>query len=152
MTHDCTWDEKTGRPVTKLDRELDDVLQTKDNLEYVDISLITKEVIRPSDAIASSTFILELDTGTRSNFGRVKDKTLKAIGLSRIPPSDADEKSTISGITLDIRMSKMEEELSSMSDMLKILVCRTNTGNRETHTNISQQEAEDTSIPPEIGV
>ena len=39
--HDCTLDEETGRPLTKLDRELYDILQSGEELDYVDISLIT---------------------------------------------------------------------------------------------------------------
>ena len=57
IIHACTWDKETGRPVTKLDRELDGILQTGDDLDYVEISLITKKVIRPSDTIASKSFI-----------------------------------------------------------------------------------------------
>ena len=32
LIHECTWDEKTGRLLTKLDRELDDILKTGENL------------------------------------------------------------------------------------------------------------------------
>ena len=39
--HDCTLDEETCRPLTKLDRELYDILQSGEELDYVDISLIT---------------------------------------------------------------------------------------------------------------
>ena len=98
--HDCTWDEKTGRPLTKLDRELDAILRTGDDLDYVDISLITQETARPSDAIASDTFIPQLDTNTVSTFGTVKDKTTKTVGLSKNHAIDVDDKSILSGITL----------------------------------------------------
>ena len=104
------------------------------------ISLITKEVIRPNDAVTSNAFIPELDAHTNSTFGTVKDETPKEARLSRISSLDADIKSTILGITIDSRISKMEEEFSSMLDMLNILVGKTNTGNTETHPNISQQE------------
>ena len=55
--HDCTWDEETGRPVTKLDRELDNILQLGDDLDYIDMSLVTQEPTRPSEATTSDTFI-----------------------------------------------------------------------------------------------
>ena len=55
--HDCTWDEETGRPLTKLDRELDDILQSGEDLDYVDMSLITEQITRPSAATTSNTFI-----------------------------------------------------------------------------------------------
>ena len=106
--HDCTWDEETGRPITKLNRELDDILQSVKDLDYVDISLITQETARPSDASASDTFIPQLDTNTVSTFGTVKEKNTKTHDV------DVDDKSILSGITLDSCMSKM--------DMLKILV------------------------------
>ena len=133
--HDCTWDEETGRPLTKLDRELDDILQSGEYLDYVDISLITQETVRPSDTKASDTFIPQLDTNTVSTFGTVKEKAKKAAGLSKTHDVDTDDKSILSGITLDSRMSKMEVEFSSMSDMLKILVGRSNTGIAGTHPN-----------------
>ena len=61
IIHEWTWDKKIGRPVTKLDRELEDILQKGDDLDYADISLITKEVIRPSDVVVSNNFTPELD-------------------------------------------------------------------------------------------
>ena len=45
----------------------------------------------------------------------------------------------------------MEEELSSMSGTLKILVGRTNTGNMDTYPIISQ-EAGGTAVLPATGV
>jgi len=148
--HQCTWDEETGRPLTKLDRELDDILQSGEDLDYVDISLITQETERPSDAITSDTFIPELDTNTVSTFGTVKEKTAKTTRLSKNHGVDADDKSTLSGITLDSRMSKMEVEFSSMSDMLKILVGRSNTGIAGTHPN-TNQDAGGTVVSPARG-
>ena len=120
--HDCTWDEETGRPLTKLDRELDAILQSGEDLDYVDMSLITEQITRPSEATTSNTFIPQLDTNTVSTFGTVKDRTTRTIGLSRSQDVNTDNKSILSGITLDSRMSKMESEFSSMADMLKILV------------------------------
>ena len=76
--HECTWDEKTGRPQTKLDSKLDDVLQTRDDLNYADISMIEKTT-RPSDTIISNTFIPALDTNIVSTFGTVKDTAKTAI-------------------------------------------------------------------------
>ena len=87
-----------------MDWELDDILQTGDDIDYVDISLITKETARPNDAIASNTFIPELD----------RDTTMKVVGLSRNYIVDIDEKSIFSCTTLDSRMSKMENNFSSI--------------------------------------
>ena len=149
--HDCTWDEETGRPLTKLDRELDDILQSGEDLDWVDISLITQETSRPSDAITSDTFIPQLDTNTVSTFGTVKEKPTKTAGLLKTQDADTDDKSILSGITLDSRMSKMEVEFSSMSDMLKILVGRSNTGIAGTHPN-TNQDAGGTVVSPAKGL
>lgn len=51
---------------------------------------------------------------------------------------DVDDKLILSRITLDSRMSKMEEEFSSISHMLKILVGRSNIGNHDTYLTASQ--------------
>ena len=68
LIHDCTWDKETDRPLSKLDRELDDILQSGEDLDYVDISLITQETARPSDAIASNTFIPQLECICQKTF------------------------------------------------------------------------------------
>ena len=99
--HECTWDEETGRPLTKLDRELDDILQTGDDLDYLDITMITNEDIRPSDVVTTETFIPVLDNNSVSTFGTVKDKNTETKGLYKSPIIDADGKSILSGITLD---------------------------------------------------
>ena len=149
--HDCTWDEESGRPLTKLDRELDDILQSGEDLDWVDISLITQETSRPSDAITSDTFIPQLDTNTVSTFGTVKEKPTKTAGFLKTQDADTDDKSILSGITLDSRMSKMEVEFSGMSDMLKILVGRSNTGIAGTHPN-TNQDAGGTVVSPAKGL
>ena len=114
------------------------------------MSLVTQEPTRPSEATTSDTFIPQLDTNTVSTFGTVKDTTTRTIGLTRTQEDDADDKSILSRITLDSRMSKMETEFSSMSDMLKILVDRSNTGMTETHPN-TIQDAGDTTVSPAKG-
>ena len=107
LIHKCTQDEETGRPLTKLDRELDDILKIDDDLDYVDITLITKEETRPNEAIASTIFVPELDDNTVSTFGTVKDTTTKAIELSKTQRIDDDERSILSRITLESCMSKI---------------------------------------------
>lgn len=91
-----------------------------------------------------------MDTNTVSTFGTVKEKTTKTAGLSKTQDVDTDDKSILSGITLDSRMSKMEVEFSGMSDMLKILVGRSNTGIAGTHPN-TNQEAGSTLVSPARG-
>ena len=151
LIHECTWDEETCRPLTKLDKELDDILKTDNELDYVDITLITKEETWPNEAIASKKIVLELGDNTVSTFGTVKDTTSKSIELSKTKIMYDDERSILSGITLDSRMSKMEEEFMSMTNMLKILVGWANTGNTDTHP-ITTQEVGDTVVLPAHGV
>ena len=116
----------------------------------MNISLITQETARPSDAIAPDTSIHQLDTSTVSTFGTVKEKTTKTGGLPKTHDVDIDEKFILSGITLDSRMSKIEVELSGMSDMLKILVGQSNTGIAGTHPN-TNQDAGGTIVSPARG-
>ena len=118
----CTWDEETDRSLTKLYKELDDILKSGNDLDYVDINLITKEETRPNEAIVSNIFVPELDDNTVSTFFTSKDTTTKAIGLSRTQIIDDVERSILSGITLDSCMSKMEDKFTSMTNMLPILV------------------------------
>ena len=54
---DFTWDTDTGRPTSKLDRELDNILKDGEDLEFVDMSLVNKSDERPSSATLSNTFI-----------------------------------------------------------------------------------------------
>ena len=115
----------------------------------MDISLITQETARPSDTI-SDTLFPQLDTNTISTFGTVKEKIKRTAGLSKTHEVNLDDKSVLSGITLDSRMSKMEVEFSGMSDMLKILVGRSNTGIAGTHPN-TNQEAGGTVVSPARG-
>ena len=151
LIHECTWDEKTGRPLTRLDRELDDILKTGENLDYVDMTLLMTETERPNEAIASNTFIPQLDTKSVSTFGTVKDTTPRTSGLTNTQVIDVDEKSALLGITLDSLISVMEKELSSMSDMLRILVSRVNNGSTDTHPTTTQ-EAGSTMVSPARGV
>lgn len=75
---EVTWDPETGRPLSKLDRELDDILEDGDTLEYVDISLITSTSSdRPSSVTPSCTFVPQLDSTSVSTFGTVAPPTTR---------------------------------------------------------------------------
>mmetsp|Transcript_11877 Transcript_11877/g.17373 ORF Transcript_11877/g.17373 Transcript_11877/m.17373 type:complete len:155 (+) Transcript_11877:999-1463(+) len=151
LIHECTWDEKTGKPLTKLDRELDDILKTGEDLDYVDMTLLMAETERPNETIASDTFIPQLDTNSVFTFGTVNDITPKTAGLTNTQVIDVEEKSALSGITLDSRISVMEQEFSSISDMLRILISRANNGSTDTHPTTTQ-EAGGTDASPVHGV
>ena len=40
VIQDTTWDDTLQRPVSKLDKELDDIITAGDAIEYVDIELL----------------------------------------------------------------------------------------------------------------
>lgn len=63
---------------------MDDILQTGNDLDYVDISMIEGKT-RPSDAITSNTFTPELDTNIVSTFGTVKNTTKRQYGQQEHP-------------------------------------------------------------------
>ena len=67
---EVTWDKATGRPLTKLDRELDDILDGGTKLDYVDLTLLQDEPEHPN--APSDTFIPQLDDTSISTFGTVK--------------------------------------------------------------------------------
>ena len=79
-----TWDPETDRLLSKLDRELDDILEDGASLEFVDISLITSPSSEcPASIAPSNTFVPRLDTDSVSTFGTVAlgQKRFSAVSL-----------------------------------------------------------------------
>ena len=120
---EVTWDEETGRPLTKLDRELDDILENGKNMDYVDLSLFTEVEDRP--VAPSNTFIPQLDAGSVSTFGTIRDThQANTASLSRKRSTASSASSVISAVTLDSRISTMESSFNKMETMLTLLVGR----------------------------
>ena len=139
---EVTWDEVTGRPLSKLDRELDNILQEGEDLEYVDMSLITREDERPSTATLSTTFIPHVDSESVSTFGTSSPYKVSTEGkLSQALTSyttNTDEHTAISDMTLDSRVLKMENKFDNIEELLHVLVDRTKIDIQATPPNISK--------------
>ena len=127
LIQEVTWDEKTGRPLTKLNRELDDILEKGSNMEYVDLTMLATIDERPDPHAPSNTFIPNLDSGSISTFGTVKTKKKQLPSLSRTRSTDTDSSTVFAEVTLDTlgsRVTNMETDFSDMKAMLQILVER----------------------------
>ena len=75
LINEVAWDEKTGRPLSRLDQELDNILEVVDFLDYVSITLLTSPAERPTIVAASATFTPQLDTQLFSTFGTIPSVT-----------------------------------------------------------------------------
>ena len=148
---EVTWDEVTGRPLSKLDRELDSILQEGEDLEFVDMSLATIENERPSTAPLSNTFISHVDSESLSTFGTSSPyKTSTEGKLSYALASystNTDEHTAISEMTLNSRVQKMENKFDNIEELLHILVDRTKIDIQATPPNISKGAGTAKSVP-----
>ncbi len=142
---EVTWDSSTGRPLSKLDRELDDILKDGDDLEYVDMSLMDSLVERPASAPLSTTFIPQVDSESVSTFGTSPFKTPEGkYSRGFIPPKQhTDEATVMSEMTLDSRVLKIKNKFDNIEELLHTLVDRTKIDVQATPPNISKSaEAE----------
>ena len=121
---EITWDESTNRPISKLDRELDDILTEGDTLDFVDISLLTdSEPQRPDIVTPSDTFVPKLDTDSHSTFGTVKQHP-SAPSASLKNPAAPDNATVISEMTMDTRITNMESRFADIDSMLRVLISK----------------------------
>ena len=96
-----TWDEETSYPFTKLDRELDDMLDNG-NMDYVDLTTLAE--VEDCHHAPSNTFIYQLDAGSGSTFGTITDSPrAKIASLSRKKLANSTASTVISETTLDSR-------------------------------------------------
>ena len=125
---EVTWDPDTGRPLSKLDRELDDILQDGETLEYVDISLLTSTNERPTSVPASDTFVPQLDTTSVSTFGTATpQRQTKASATINTPATpDTDTTTVVSSMTMETKMSHLETRFDKIEDILHALVGKAN--------------------------
>ena len=126
---EVTWDPETGRPLSKLDRELDDILQNGESLEYVDILLLTNETERPATA-PSDTFVPQLDTTSVSTFGTLSPSRPQKSSATISPPTspDTDNATTVSAMTMETKMSQLESRFDNIEAMLHTLVGKASIG------------------------
>ena len=117
-----TWDEKTGRPISQLDLELDGILNEDDTLDIVDLTIIKDNDVINTPPRISNSFIPKLDDNTVSTFGE----------SPLISPSSSKDKSersrfndtntTYSDVTIESRVTKMETSFNRMEDLLERIV------------------------------
>ena len=129
--NEVTWDDTTGRPLSKLDRELDDILEVGDALDYVDITHLTTPTERPTIVAASDTFIPQLDTASVSTFGTISPTARLEVAspVSHDSSLNHDNGTVVSAITVDSRFSSLETSFGNVEEMLRQLVSRTNLTN-----------------------
>lgn len=135
VIHDTTWDEDKQRPVSKLDKELDDILDAGDALEFVDIELIkTQEKPAAQSPAISDKFIPQLDNSSVSTFGTVPSRSpkLNRSDLAMINRCSSSTMSEVTEATMESRVSKMEEDCDEIKAMLRTLI---------SHKSISEKPA-----------
>ena len=116
------WGEK--RPVSKLDKELDDILDAEDALDYVDIELIKlHEKPATQSPSISNKFIPQLDNSSVSTFGTAPTTSpkLHKTGLALITGSSSTM-SEVTEATMESRVSKMEDDCVEIKNMLRTLI------------------------------
>ena len=124
IIHDTTWDEEKQRPVSMLDKELDDILDAGDALEYVDIELIKLQekpaALSPS---ISDKFIPQLDNSSVSTFGTAPSTSSKRTSTSlALVTGSSSTMSEVTEATMESRVSKMEEDCDEIKNMLRTLI------------------------------
>ena len=133
---DTSWDDDTGRPISKVDRELDTIIDMDDDLDYVDTSFLTSQntsapplapsseatkVFIPRSSPVPMQFVPLEDDDSVSTFGTTAYKS---------PPKDNppslrgsfDSSTVVSSITMESRVSQVESTLGDLKSMLQTLV------------------------------
>ena len=151
---ETTWD-KDNKPISKLDRELDAIIESDDNLNYVDMSYLQEQ----DSKLATSTnpftifepklteqapipFIPAVDDATVSTFGTMASRspgrsTNDGISIAKTTSSEASMVSIMS------RVSKVEENMGDMKNMLQqILSAQTNRTEKPTQASCNKKAGE----------
>lgn len=154
IIREVTWDSETGRPLSKLDRELDDIIEDGETLEFVDISLITNASSdRPSSAAPSNTFIPQLDSNSVSTFGTMSPERVKKPNVSISPTSTTENDTTtvVSGMTMETKMSHLESRFDKIEEILHALVGKATLSSSVTPPPTSPTAGAEQSVPANGG-
>ena len=120
--HDTIWDEEKDRPVSKLERELDEVLEAGDIIEFVDMSLVTEETSKTTaTSPISSKFVPVLDTCSISTFSTTPGATNHSNSISNSIALKGDSQTTVSDVTIESKISRLEEGYLEIRDTLKLI-------------------------------
>ena len=102
---------------------MDAVLDAGDKLDFVDISLITEATSTAKSTLVSDTFTPQLDSTSVSTFGTSPSASpTKTPALK--PSQSVDTNTTMSDVTVESRVSKIEEDFGEVKNMLQILIAR----------------------------
>ena len=132
---ETVWDKDTGRPISKIDKELDDIIDCDEALDYVDAPFLNKpepkkasltpqasSVFQPRASPVPMQFVPEQDNLSVSTFGTTAYKTPPKAS-SQPSLEDARESSTvISSVTIESRVTQVESTLGDLKNMLQTLV------------------------------
>ena len=106
-----TWDTEAGRPQTKLDCKLDDILESGNTLDYVNLTTLSDANTCPLPP--SDTFIPVLDNNSISTFETVKGNPNPTASLSRKHSSNA----MVSETTIDTLGSRVSSMVTSFLEI-----------------------------------
>ena len=154
LIKETTWD-KDNKPISKLDRELDAIIDSDDKLDYVDMTYFQEQDSKLTASTNPSTifepklteqapipFIPAVDDDTVSTFGTMASRSpgkLSNDGIS-IAKTSSSEMSMVSVMS---RVSKVEESMGDMKSMLQqILSAQTNRTEKPTQASCSQKAGE----------
>jgi len=158
IVKETTWD-KDGHPMSKLDRELDEMIAADDSLDYVDMSFFASfdestKTTTSKDTPQLSTdgpvpFVPIIDDQSVSTFGTTASKSPQKC-------SNRDENSSVTSATSLIsvlsRVSKVEENMNDMKTMLQQLVTAQCDSSKASTQRSCSSKAGGSKSPPAKGV
>ena len=132
MVKETEWDED-GRPISKVEQELDDILDMGSTMDYVDVSFLEKSEATPAASSSFApraspvpmNFVPVADDSSVSTFGTA---VFKSPGKSSTQPflSSSSGSATVnSSVTMESRVSQVESTLGDMKAMLQQIVAST---------------------------
>ena len=158
------WDEKTNRPVSMLDQELDDILAEDDDIDYVDMSLITDLTVNGGSAIFQPTmagtapvpFVPVQDDTSISTFGTTLSKSPRSKKKTPRLTDDSDDDDTIltdrTDGSMHSRVSVVEDTCIEIKQMLKQFIAQGVTQQTATQPSDSINVAESSKGDSAAGV
>ena len=132
MVAETEWD-KDGRPISKVEQELDDILDMGSTMDYVDVSFLEKS---EAPTVASSSFaprappvpvsfVPMADDSSVSTFGTAVFKSPAKSASQPFLSSSSGSATVNSSVTMESRVSQVESTLGDMKAMLQKIVAST---------------------------
>ena len=154
LIKETTWDED-NKPISKLDRELDAIIDSDDKLDYVDMTHFQEQDSKLTASTNPSTifepklteqapvpFIPAVDDDTVSTFGTMASRSPGELSNDSISIAKTSS-SEMSMVSVMSRVSKVEESMGDMKSMLQqILSAQTNRTEKPTQASCSQKAGE----------